>query len=45
MDEKVCAYPKAKNKTFEGKLQKIRIITNTVCFDPMPDSNDEVEQH
>ncbi|MBD5383413.1 MAG: hypothetical protein HDR72_00245 [Ruminococcaceae bacterium] len=30
---------------FEGKLQKIRLISNNICYGPCPKADDEVEQH
>lgn len=30
---------------FQGTLKKIRIVSNNICYGPMPDSDDEVEQH
>ena len=30
---------------FEGTLQKIRIISNNICYGPPPEPDDEVEQH
>ena len=30
---------------FHGTLKKIRIVSNNICYGPMPDSDDEVEQH
>ncbi len=30
---------------FEGTLQKMRIISNNICYGPCPDPEDEVEQH
>jgi hypothetical protein len=30
---------------FEGKLKKMRIISNSICFGPCPEPEDEVEQH
>lgn len=30
---------------FEGRLQKIQLISNNICFGPCPEPDDEVEQH
>ena len=30
---------------FQGTLKKIRIVSNNICYGPMPDPDDEVEQH
>lgn len=30
---------------FQGKLKKVRIVSNNICYGPMPAPNDEVEQH
>lgn len=30
---------------FQGTLKKMRIVSNNICYGPMPDPNDEVEQH
>ena len=30
---------------FEGALQKIRIVSNSICYGPPPEPEDEVEQH
>lgn len=30
---------------FQVTLKKIRIVSNNICYGPMPDSDDEVEQH
>lgn len=30
---------------FHGTLKKIRIVSNNICYGPMPDPDDEVEQH
>ena len=30
---------------FQGALKKIRIVSNNICYGPMPDPDDEVEQH
>lgn len=30
---------------FQGTLKKIRIVSNNICYGPMLDSDDEVEQH
>lgn len=30
---------------FQGTLKKMRIVSNNICYGPMPDSDDEVEQH
>lgn len=30
---------------FQGEPQKIRIVSNNICYEPMPEVDDEVEQH
>lgn len=30
---------------FKGTLKKMRIVSNNVCYGPMPESDEEVEQH
>ena len=30
---------------FQGTLKKVRIVSNNICYGPMPEPNDEVEQH
>lgn len=30
---------------FQGTLKKVRIISNNICYGPMPEPDDEVEQH
>ncbi len=30
---------------FQGKLKKMRIISNDICYGPCPEPDDEVEQH
>lgn len=30
---------------FQGKLKKMRIISNNICYGPMPKPDEEVEQH
>lgn len=30
---------------FSGTLKKIRIVSNNICYGPMPEPDDEVEQH
>ena len=30
---------------FQGTLKKMRIVSNNICYGPMPDPDDEVEQH
>lgn len=30
---------------FEGRLQKIQLISNNICYGPCPEPDDEVEQH
>lgn len=30
---------------FQGTLKKLYLISNNMCYGPMPDSNDEIEQH
>lgn len=30
---------------FQGTLQKIRIVSNEICYGPCPEPDDEVEQH
>ena len=30
---------------FHGTLKKMRIVSNNICYGPMPEPNDEVEQH
>lgn len=30
---------------FQGTLKKMRIISNNICYGPMPKPNDEIEQH
>lgn len=30
---------------FRGTLKKMRIVSNNICYGPMPESKDEVEQH
>lgn len=32
-------------KLFEGKLKKMQLVSNNVCYGPPPEPNDEVEQH
>ena len=30
---------------FKGTLQKIRIVSNSICYGPPPEPEEEVEQH
>lgn len=30
---------------FQGTLKKMRVISNNICYGPMPEPNEEVEQH
>ncbi|MBK1809506.1 hypothetical protein JHL18_02455 [Clostridium sp. YIM B02505] len=30
---------------FQGTLKKVRIVSNNICYGPMPEPDDEVEQH
>lgn len=30
---------------FQGKLKKVCIVSNNICYGPMPEPDDEVEQH
>lgn len=30
---------------FQGTLKKVRIVSNNICYGPMPKPNEEVEQH
>lgn len=30
---------------FQGTLKKMRIVSNNICYDPMPEPDEEVEQH
>lgn len=30
---------------FKGKLKKMRIVSNNICFGPCPEPNDDTEQH
>ena len=30
---------------FQGTLKKMRIVSNNICYGPMPEPNEEVEQH
>lgn len=32
-------------KLFHGKPEKIRLVSNNFCYGPMPDPEDEIEQH
>ena len=30
---------------FKGEPQKVRIVSNNICYGPMPEPDDEIEQH
>ncbi len=32
-------------KRFKGTSQKVRIVSNNICYGPSPEPDDEVEQH
>lgn len=33
------------DESFSGKIKKIRLVSNCICFGPYPEPEDEVEQH
>lgn len=43
--ERLTAYSDESTFIFHGKAKKIKIISNCLCYGPMPQPDDEAEQH